>query len=159
MDRSLGSNVMDKSVFPLDEAQQPVPSDSDSLRDLIQGKYDALFEGAHNKPSDLYRASQRAIPSADVRVQISPTVLPVTHVQPVYPRLARLAHVEGKVVIRFKIEADGSTSSVTFESGHPLLRGAAERAVNSWKFPLDVANQMAETTIEFIANCPTEPTP
>jgi len=159
MDRSLGSNVMDKPVFPLDEKPQPPPSDSEMLRNLSQGKYDALFEGARYKPSDLYRASQHAVPSPDIRVQISPAVLPYTRVQPVYPPLARVAKVEGKVVLKFKIEPDGSTSAVTVESGHPILRGAAEKAVNFWKFPPNAASQMAEATIEFIANCPTEPVP
>ena len=159
MDRSLGSNVMDKPVFPLDEEQQSPPSDSETLRDLSMGKYDALFEGARYKPSDLYRASQHAIPSPNIRVQTSPAVRPDTQVQPVYPRLARFAHVEGKVILKFKIEPDGSTSSVSFESGHPLLRGAAEAAVNSWKFAQSAANQVVVATIEFEANCPTEPAP
>jgi len=157
LDHALGSRVMDRPVFPFSEQEPMPPGNSNELQNLSLGKYDTLFQGAPHKPSDLYRAAQTAVPSPDIKVQINSSARPEVWVRPAYPPLARLAHVEGKVVLKFRVNQDGSTSVLTFESGHPLLRGASEKAVNSWKFQPDAASQEIEATIEFVANCPTEP--
>lgn len=157
LDKALGSNVMDRPAFPLSEQARTPPGNSDALKGLSVGIYDTLFQGAPDKPSDLYRAAQRAIPSPEINVRTNPPVLPEVHVQPAYPPLARLAHVEGKVVLKFNVNQDGSISNLVVESGYPLLRGAAEQTVNSWRFQPDVANQEIEATVEFRANCPAPP--
>ena len=82
---------------------------------------------------------------------------PEARVQPAYPLLARMARVEGKVVLKFRVNQDGTTSNIEFESGHPMLRGAVEKAVNSWTFFEDAVGKEIEATIEFIANCPVAP--
>jgi hypothetical protein len=46
-----------------------------------------------------------------------------------YPRLARLAHIQGKVVVEAVVARDGSVVAANVLSGHRLLRGAAVRAV------------------------------
>lgn len=158
LDNAFGSNVMDRPVFPLPEQGSTPPSSSDALQGLSSGVYDTLFEGAPDKPSDLYRASQRALPSPEINVRTNPSVRPEAGITPSYPPLARLAHVEGKVFLKFKVNQDGSATSLVFESGHAFLRGAAEKVVNSWKFQPDTINQEIEVTIEFKANCPTPPT-
>jgi TonB family protein len=157
LDKAFGSNVMDRPVFPVSEPEQPVPVISGVSKDVALGKYDALFQGAPNKPSDLYHSAQRAVPSPDIKVQIDTPIRPEARVQPAYPLLARMARVEGKVVLKFRVNQDGTTSNIEFESGHPMLRGAVEKAVNSWTFFEDAVGKEIEATIEFIANCPVAP--
>jgi TonB family protein len=152
MDQALGSSVSDKPVFPLTGESSKVSNPAALLADVSLGKYDSLFTGSKWKPSDLYRASQIAIPSPDIKVvtNLHPEKAP----PPEYPPLARLAHIEGKVILKLKVSEDGGSSNVTIESGHEMLRAAAEKAVRSWKFSRNLANQEVKATIEFIANCP-----
>jgi TonB family protein len=61
----------------------------------------------------------------------------VTRVAPVYPELAKRMHVGGSVVIRVVVLPNGTVSEIHTESGHPLLRSAAEDAVRHWHFAPD----------------------
>ena len=70
-----------------------------------------------------------------IAAQEVPGVLPkvVQHTEPIYPPLARQTRIQGDV--RIKITADGdSVRDAEAEAGHPLLRGAAEENVKTWKF-------------------------
>ena len=53
---------------------------------------------------------------------------------PVYPDLARRAHVEGKVVLECVIDEDGRVTGLRVMSGHPLLADAARDAVQRWVY-------------------------
>lgn len=152
MDQALGSNVSDKPVFPSTGETLKISNSSPLLTDVSLGKYDSLFPGSKWKPSDLYRASQIAIASPDIKVATNIHLEKAT--PPEYPPLARLAHIEGKVILKLKVSEDGSSSNVTIVSGHEMLRAAAEKAASSWKFSRNLANQEVNATIEFIANCP-----
>lgn len=55
---------------------------------------------------------------------------------PQYPALARLARVQGEVTVEFVLNTSGEPISVTAISGNPLLRGAAEQNVRTWRFQL-----------------------
>jgi len=161
LDDALGSNVMDRPAFSsfltASEQTAPAPIDSETLSDISSGKYDALFQGAPEKPSDIYLAARRAIPTPDIKVEIESPARPEIRPAPIYPPLARLAHIEGKVVLRFRIDSDGNVANLTTVSGHPMLRGSAENAVKSWKFRREDADHDVDVTVDFIANCPTEP--
>lgn len=70
-----------------------------------------------------------------VVAQEVPNVLPkvIQHSEPIYPPLARQTRIQGEV--RVKVTTDGeSVLAAEAEAGHPLLRGAAEDNVKSWKF-------------------------
>ena len=56
------------------------------------------------------------------------------HVDPVYPELARAAHVSGTVILECVIGRDGGVRSVTVLRGHPLLEAAAADAVRQWTY-------------------------
>lgn len=57
----------------------------------------------------------------------------VQHAEPLYPPLARTAHITGEV--RLKITTDGeSVGEVEIEEGHPLLRKASEDNAKTWRF-------------------------
>jgi hypothetical protein len=160
LDSAVGPGVIDAvRIFPIPETDQPAASTPDSgiLRELSAGKYDPLFQEAPDKPSDLYHASQIPRPLPKIQLVSSVPLQPDVFVQPVYPPLARMARVEGALSFKFSINNDGGATSLIFESGHPLLRGAVADAVNRWRFPKDSAGQQVEAKIEFILNCPSQP--
>ena len=53
---------------------------------------------------------------------------------PKYPPLARVAHIETRVEVEFRVDSSGRADSVAAVSGHPLLMRAAEDAVRTWRF-------------------------
>lgn len=70
LNSAVGPSGFEKQpIFPL-LSVEPLPSrlDSSTMQDLAAGRYDSLFEGAPDKPSDLYRASQ--IPPAVPEVRL-----------------------------------------------------------------------------------------
>ena len=54
--------------------------------------------------------------------------------QPSYPGIARLARLEGAVVLQAVISKDGTVDRVQVLNGHHLLRRAASKAVLSWRY-------------------------
>lgn len=57
-----------------------------------------------------------------------------------YPPIARAAHVQGDVVISFRVTAGGSTADVSAVSGPVMLRGIATDNVKAWYFNEPVPN-------------------
>jgi TonB family protein len=57
----------------------------------------------------------------------------IQHAQPMYPPLARQTRIDGEVRIKFTTDGE-SVLDVASESGHALLRAAAEENVRTWKF-------------------------
>jgi hypothetical protein len=152
---AVGPGVMDKPMFeiPDDEKRSAKGSDSETLLDLGAGKYDELFKGAPDKPSELYQAAQTHPPAPSVRLLNSMPFSPEVFVQPTYPVLARMASVEGVVSIKVEIDSSGAASNLTFEGGPQLLRGVVAEAVKTWRFPSDAFNQQVQVKIEFALNC------
>jgi len=155
LDQAAGPGVMDKPAFPFSGNGEPeVSLDSPTLKKVGAGEYDALFKGAPNKPSDLYRAAQNPPPPPTVRLINSSVSLPTgTIVPPVYPPLTRITHVEGRVSFKIEIDSNGRATNLIFDSGHPLLRPSVEHAVGSWRFPKEFSDQQVQLTIEFALNC------
>lgn len=155
LDRAVGPGAMDQPIFPIlgKEDVSAKESSSVALRDINAGKYDALFQGAPDKPSELYRAAQNHPPPPSVRLLSSVPIQPEAFVLPEYPPLARMVGVEGVVSFKVEIDAKGAANNLTFESGHALLREAVKKAVSGWRFPKDACNQQIQLTIEFALNC------
>lgn len=59
---------------------------------------------------------------------------------PVYPELAKHAHVQGAVVVRCVIDATGHVANVEVVSGHPMLAEAAVAAVRQWLYKPTLLN-------------------
>jgi protein TonB len=75
----------------------------------------------------------------------------ISHVEPVYPPLARQAKIEGTIKLQAIIAKDGSVSHLEVISGHPLLQQAALDAVRQWKYRptmIDGKRVEVETTVE-----------
>lgn len=79
-------------------------------------------------------APQEAAPE---RVRVSDGVMRgvlVRRVKPVYPPLARQAHIQGTVILKVLINKSGDVFDVQLVSGHPMLSPAAIEAVKQWKY-------------------------
>jgi protein TonB len=58
----------------------------------------------------------------------------IADVAPIYPAMARAAHVEGVVILEAVIDATGTVTSVRVLRSIPLLDQAAIDAVRQWRF-------------------------
>jgi Gram-negative bacterial TonB protein C-terminal/Ankyrin repeats (3 copies) len=68
-----------------------------------------------------------------------------------YPPIARVAHVQGDVVVSFRQTPEGGTADVKPISGPPMLQGVAVENVKAWRFPTTEkqAEQVREVTFHF----------
>ena len=64
----------------------------------------------------------------------------IKRVQPNYPSEARLAHIQGDVLLKALIDRDGKIMDLTLVSGHPLLAPAALDAVKQWEYKPGLLN-------------------
>jgi len=74
-------------------------------------------------------------------------------VQPVYPQIAKTAHVSGTVVLHAIIAKDGSIQELQYVSGPALLMRAAMDAVHEWRYqPTQLNGEPVEvdTTIQVV---------
>jgi TonB family protein len=155
LDHATGPGVMDRPAFGMPDAKETstLTAKSDALEDVKSGRYDAFFEGAPDKLSDLYRAAQVGPTVPTVRLVSSSPFQPVQFVAPGYPPIVKLAHIEGMVTLTLDVDANGNATNVTIESGHPMLRETAKKAVSNWQFPQHAEGQHVQATIEFKTNC------
>jgi protein TonB len=58
----------------------------------------------------------------------------IKDVAPIYPPMARVAHVQGDVVLRATISKGGVIENLQVVSGHPILIQAAMDAVKQWRY-------------------------
>src|ERR1700733_2892736 len=77
----------------------------------------------------------------------------IRQVQPVYPQIAKTAHVQGTVQLHAIISKDGSVQELQYVSGPPLLMKAAMDAVREWRYQPTLLNGEpveVETTVSVI---------
>ena len=92
------------------------------------------------------------LPAAQ-RVRISPGItsgLLSFRTEPIYPSIARAAHIQGAVVLTAIIDKDGRIDNLQLVSGHPLLAPAAIDAVRQWRYKPFLLNGQpveVETTV------------
>ncbi|MGH9812080.1 MAG: energy transducer TonB [Candidatus Acidiferrales bacterium] len=58
----------------------------------------------------------------------------IHRVEPVYPRVAQIARIQGDVVLEALLDKDGRVRNVEIKSGHPSLAQAAREAVEQWVY-------------------------
>jgi TonB family protein len=81
----------------------------------------------------------------------SPELL--SKVAPVYPPIARAAHVEGTVVLEIAIDKSGHVKTAQTVSGPPMLVGAAIDCVKQWIYkPFMVDGAVVEKTVRVYIN-------
>jgi protein TonB len=77
----------------------------------------------------------------------------VNKVTPIYPPIAKTAHVSGTVVLHAIISKDGSIVELQYISGPPLLMKAAMDAVKEWRYKPTMLNGdpvEVDTTIDVV---------
>lgn len=74
----------------------------------------------------------------------------VNKVEPVYPRPAVLANIQGQVKLHAIIARNGTIESLNVISGHPLLVHAAMDAVGQWRYRPYILNGEAVEVETFI---------
>jgi TonB family protein len=83
------------------------------------------------------RPTDKSEPRSPQRVRVPQEVsreLLITTILPVYPPLARQAHVQGTVVLDADISKAGIVETLRAVSGHPMLIPAAVDAVKQWRY-------------------------
>jgi protein TonB len=60
--------------------------------------------------------------------------LKIHDVQPQYPAMARVAHIQGDVILAAIISKSGVIENLHLVQGHPILAQAAMDAVKQWKY-------------------------
>lgn len=74
-------------------------------------------------------------------------------VQPIYPAMAKAAHVQGQVVLHAIIAEDGMVESLDAISGPPMLQGAAIDAVKQWVYrPYLINGQPRRVSTQVVVN-------
>jgi len=82
-------------------------------------------------------------PVAPARIRVGGNVQSaalVRQVQPVYPQIARTAHISGTVILHAIIAKDGTIQELQYISGPPLLMRAAMDAVREWRYKPTLLN-------------------
>jgi periplasmic protein TonB len=77
----------------------------------------------------------------------------VHQVQPIYPQIAKTAHVQGTVLLHAIIAKDGTIQELQYVSGPPLLMRAAMDAVHEWRYNPTLLNGEpveVDTTIQVV---------
>jgi len=79
----------------------------------------------------------------------------VHRVEPVYPPMARMARVQGAVVLEAVISKTGTMQNLRLISGHPMLVPVAIEAVSQWRYKPYLLNGEAievetQITVNFI---------
>jgi protein TonB len=77
----------------------------------------------------------------------------VHQVQPVYPQIAKTAHVQGTVLLHAIIAKDGTIQELQYVSGPALLMRAAMDAVHEWRYSPTLLNGEpveVDTTIQVV---------
>jgi TonB family protein len=99
----------------------------------------------------------------DSRLRIKPGVMDehrTKYVPPVYPQMARAAHIQGDVILNAVIDKQGSVASLRPVSGHPILIQSALDAVRQWAYEPYMLNGEpveVESTIHVIFELPSAP--
>jgi protein TonB len=77
----------------------------------------------------------------------------IRRLQPNYPYAAKVAHVQGQVVLAAIISKAGTIENLRALSGHPLLVGAAIEAVSQWRYrPYILNNEPVEVETQVTVN-------
>lgn len=88
-----------------------------------------------NAPPSVPRLSEPVATNQPPSVAPAPSLHPTKVVRPEYPKLAKLRHIEGEVVLELEIDSSGNVENVRTVSGNGMLTEAAEQAVWQWHYP------------------------
>jgi TonB family protein len=113
------------------------------------------------EPSTQSSANAEATRSVRIGGNVAQASL-MYQVAPVYPPLAKSAHVSGTVLLHCVIGTDGTVQNLEYISGPPLLMKSAMDAVRQWRYKPTLINGMAvrvDTTVSVVFTLGGSPTP
>jgi len=118
--------------------EEPLPPEAAPAGGVPGGIWGGLPSAAFNTISPVAKSAP-APPAEKSKepLRVGGRVLPPRPVYtppPVYPVLARMARVEGEVVLDATLDAQGAVTNLTVISGPQLLYAAALQAVSAWKY-------------------------
>jgi TonB family protein len=131
------SPVTGDVTFKLEVTSKNQTATAESVRSLRKGP-SPMPDGTSTNAN---RAAPLAEPSPQ-RVLANGNIQPalISRVEPVYPPLAKQAHVQGTVDLSAIIGKDGHVQDLKVVRGHPLLVQAALDAVNQWVYKPTLMN-------------------
>jgi TonB family protein len=141
IDRKHESDILPvKASSPNPKAEEPpAPGEtSDWLESWMDKLEIALMGGLREDSSEFFK-----------RITAAP--------RPVYPELAKRAHIQGVVKLQVKVKTDGSIEVQKILQGEPVLADAAIEAVKRWRAnPATINGTRVETistvTFDFVPN-------
>ena len=124
------------------------------------GDPNGVASGIFDGPAIVTQAPPPAPPAAvkptpkKITVGGSVAAANLTHmVQPEYPPIARLSHIEGTVEFTATISKEGTIENLMVVHGHPLLINAAKEAVLQWRYrPTLLNGQPVEVVTDIVVN-------
>jgi len=136
---------------------------------FAQGHWAFLSSTAHSAQFLALSAQQSSTqtPAAEqpARIRVGANVMTAKlahQVLPVYPEIAKTAHIRGTVVLHAIIGKDGSVQQLQFVSGPPLLMRSAMVAVRQWQYEPTLLNGEpveVDTTVSVVFTLGEDPTP
>jgi TonB family protein len=156
LDQALAPKVTPQPSSPNPGAEplNSIDPTSQVFQDLAACKYDPLFAGSPDKPSEIFRAAQDAPHPFRVRLLSSTPLAPEGFTPPEYPDAAKLARIEGTVTFSIEIDPAGRATNLILDDGPQKLQATIKDAIKSWRFPKSAANQIVEAAIQFTITCP-----
>lgn len=156
LDEALGPGALDKPIFATNpqKAQnvEQTSSNLSILENVKKGSYDDYFK-TDKKLSQLYRESLEPPALPPVEMISFDLQTSGNRVLPIYPPIARAAHVEGIVEITFDVSRSGEIGNIQVVSGPKLLEKATRDAVSQWIFPPSSEIHHEQAKIAFRLNC------
>jgi TonB family protein len=73
-----------------------------------------------------------------------------THVEPVYPQVAKSSGISGEVYVEAVVDSHGNVTDVRPASGNLLLSTAAQKAVRQWKFAPGATDRVVVVAFNFV---------
>ena len=129
---SLMSPVHDPQLNPISLPPPPPSTSEASLPDALPAGSMPPLPAAGAVPQPVQRAASL-----------------VSQIPPVYPAIAKSAHVEGVVDFLATIGPDGRVRSASYIAGPPVLQSAAENAILKWRYhPAMLGNTPVPSTIQ-----------
>lgn len=114
-------------------------------------------------PAKIAEAGQTEAGLPPKKVSVSGGVLQgsaITKVQPEYPAIAKAAGAQGAVQVQIVIDEQGNVTNVDVVSGHPLLREAASKAAQQWRFkPTELSGKLVKVQGILTFNFTLDPPP
>lgn len=147
-----------RSSSPGFEATQSVPPSSQAVQHPQSENSLASASGAEASSQNASQGGTSPPPNAAVpkRIRVDgqfETPKLISAPKPLYPPLAKMAHIQGTVRLEAVIGTDGTIQNLKVISGHPLLAKAALEAARRWRYqPTTLRGRPVEVVTEIDMN-------